>query len=71
MKWITNTYNPKLPDAKYNLVMEYYSPKDHEFAFRRHLEWLKDKIIGDPQATATHTVEELKKMNLVGVYEKG
>ncbi len=30
--------------------------------------WLADKVIGDPQPTATISVAELKEMGYVGVY---
>lgn len=32
--------------------------------------WLKDKIIGEPQATAHLGVDELKRMGVVGVYSR-
>lgn len=31
--------------------------------------WLKGKVLGDPKATYKYTVEELKRMDMVGVYE--
>ena len=55
MRWITNILDPK----KY---------KDSPQAIRNLNEWLSDKIIGEPQATTTYTVEELKKFDMVGVY---
>ena len=35
---------------------------------REYLVWLSDKIIGDPQATAHYSVEQLKSRGYVGVY---
>lgn len=32
------------------------------------MKWLADKIIGEPKATDTYTVQELKDMGMVGVY---
>ena len=72
MKFLTNTYNPKLPDAKMSLSVSFEDlliPNGVENALQRHLEYLSDKIIVRPEATSFYTVEELKKMGMVGVYK--
>lgn len=52
MKWLTNIGDPKKP---------VYDPEElHEY--------LKGKVIGDPQATSTYTVDQLKALGMVGVY---
>lgn len=33
-------------------------------------EWLQDKIIGEPKGTASRSVQELKNMDVVGIYEE-
>ena len=40
-----------------------------EYARASHNKWLQDKIIGDPVATSTYSVEELVAMGVFGVYE--
>ena len=70
--WIINTHDPKdVEGAKRNLRLsmeDFSTPDGRERAWQRHLEWLEDKAIGDPQATPSYTVEELKQMGVVGVY---
>lgn len=63
MKWLQNTYNPYNPDA------EYFFESDN-VSFFDFLESLKDKILGEPQATEEHSSQELKDMGYVGVYSK-
>lgn len=66
MRWLSNTYNPNLPDAKHHVdTMPHQTPEE---AWHWHKVWLSGKIIGEPQATDTYTVEQLKAMDLVGVY---
>ena len=40
----------------------------HVEAVQRMRDWLRGKMIGDPQPTSTYTAEQLKKMDMVGVY---
>lgn len=68
MKFLSNIYNPKEPDAKRMLVLSL--DETRETAWKHHLEWLQDKVIGDPQATKFYTMEQLKDMKMVGVYEQ-
>jgi len=66
MRWLTNTYDPSLPDVRMHVVRCF--PETFEESWRLHLDYLKDKIIGEPQATEKYTVEQLKAMGMVGVY---
>ena len=68
MKFLINTHNPARPDARRHVVLLFNETRD--LAWTREREWLSDKIIGEPRANETHTVKELKDMNLVGVYKK-
>lgn len=74
MKFLANTHDPEdVERAKKNLVLtfeEMNDPNGKEHAWQRHLEYLSDKIISDPQETAHYTVDELKAMGLVGVYTR-
>ena len=66
MEFLTNTHDPKDENARM-----YVARMPHETqgeAWRNHIQWLKGKIIGEPHATEAYTVEQLKEMNLVGVY---
>ena len=66
MKWIVNEYDPRKPDAK--MFLSKRTEETEEEAWRHYQEWLKDKTIGEPKATPQRTVEELKEMDIVGVY---
>lgn len=66
MKWLTNTYDPKKPEAKMYLVIPIEETRDQ--AWKNHLKYLEGKHIGNPKATEKHTVSELLDANLVGVY---
>ena len=68
MKFLTNTHDPKDKYAKMYVAHSLYETPAEAWA--HHVEWLKDKIIGEPQATETYTVEQLKEMGMVGVYRK-
>jgi hypothetical protein len=61
LKWITNHH----PDER-NVIIEF--GQSREEAVRHQREWLRDKVIGEPQGTEHYTVEKLKAMGLVGVY---
>ncbi len=67
MEWLTNIYNPELPDAKWYIPFSPYQTQGQ--AWEAHLKYLKDKIIGRPKANMM-TVEELEARDLVGVYKK-
>lgn len=67
MKFLTNIYDPKQPDAKQYLV--YRANEDREAQWQYHLRWLSDKYIGTPQPSDKYSVRALINMNIVGVYE--
>ncbi len=58
--------DPKGKNAKMFMALRY--EESREEAWVNYLKWLEGKIIGDPQATETYTVDELKEMGFVGVY---
>lgn len=64
MKWLSNISDPCAGGYVPALIGE--SP---EQARHKHQEWLSGKIIGAPQPTEHHTAEELRQMNMVGVYK--
>lgn len=66
MRFLSNTYNPDLPDARRYVSRN--SDETQDQAWEHHRQWLKGKIIGKPQATASKTVEELEAIDMVGVY---
>ena len=67
MKWLTNLFDPNHPDAKRGVTRRF--DETPEEAWNNQVLWLSDKIIGEPKATKHHSVDELKEMNLVGVYK--
>ena len=66
MRFLSNTHDPK--DKLAPMFVDRRFDETQEEAWRNHLEWLKGKVIGDPQATEAYTVAQLKEMGLVGVY---
>jgi hypothetical protein len=66
MKYLSNTYDPNAANAFYKVTRAYDETQVE--AWQHRLEWLKGKIIGEPQATKTYTVKQLKAMNMVGIY---
>ena len=68
MEFLTNTHDPKDKYAKMYVARSIHETQEQAWA--HHVEWLKDKVIGEPQATEAYTVEQLKQMGLVGVYRK-
>jgi len=66
MRFLSNTYDPRLPDAKNQVSCKI--GETHDLAWKRKLEWLAGKVISDPQPTSCHTVAELKAMGMVGIY---
>ena len=65
-RFLSNTHDPKDENAPMYVVRSFHETQEQAWA--NHLEWLKDKVIGDPQATEAYTVEQLKEMCMVGVY---
>jgi hypothetical protein len=71
MRFLTNIHDPEDPKAKMYLALsfeDFMDPQGHERAWQRHLDWLKDKVIGEPKGTDAYTSEQLKEMGMVGVY---
>lgn len=68
MKHISNIYNPCLPDARQHFIS--VVNMDSELQWREYLKWVYSNEVGDPQATDTYTVTELKVMGMIGVYKK-
>lgn len=66
MKWITNIYDPSKKDAK--KFLQRSIRETPEEAWRRHLQWLEGKTIGEPMPSDYYTVEQMKAQGLVGVY---
>jgi len=66
MRWISNTYDPKAPNADSH-VIQMFDQTQCEVIAAYHL-WLADKIIGEPKATEVCSVAVLRAMNMVGVY---
>lgn len=65
--FLTNTHDPN--DKRAEMHVDYRPLQEtRREAWLRHLEWLKDKVVGEPQATKHYTVEQLKEMKLVGIY---
>lgn len=69
LRFLTNTHDPK--DKLAPMYVSRSFDETQKEAWLRHLEWLKDKVIGEPQATKAYTTEQLKEMGLVGVYARG
>ena len=67
LRFCGNTYDPRRPDAgRYVARTQYESEQD---AVERHMDWLHDKMIGDPQrGSGEYNVERLKLEGSVGVY---
>jgi hypothetical protein len=68
MRYLTNLYDPTRLDALGQI--ERIPGETWTEAREHYREWLHGKIIGEPQATETYTVEQLKAMHMVGIYAK-
>ena len=66
LKWVSNTINPANPDADSYVAARF--DQSQADAIREYKCWLNGKVIGLPHATERFTVEELLKMDVVGVY---
>jgi hypothetical protein len=52
LQWLTNIIDPR-PAQKLGIAEP---------------DWLKNKVVGEPKASARYTVEDLKEIGFVGVY---
>lgn len=66
MRWIANTSDPRLGIRG---IVPCRTGQTQEEADQSYQDFLRGKVFGEPKATDTYTVEELKSMGLVGVYE--
>jgi len=68
VKFLSNIHDPRdKEDANMNLARKF--GESTEVAWEYYKNWLKGKVIGRPQPSATRTVEELEELGLVGVYD--
>ena len=66
MRFLSNTYNPKNDDVRFFVPRGFYETQEE--AWNHYVFWLKDKFIGEPEASEKYSVAELKEMGYVGVY---
>lgn len=64
MIWLTNCYNPYLPDSR---EKGYFDKTDEEW--QDFLKWISCKVISEPKSTTRYSTEELNRFGYVGVYE--
>lgn len=70
-RWITNLYDPWAKDALSHVVrLEGETLQNAQKRLERTKQWALEKRIGEPQETPYCSVEDLKKMGMVGVYER-
>jgi hypothetical protein len=58
MKWLTNLADPQNKNVTLSVSER-----------QEYVDYLKGKITGDPKETEIYSVEELKEMGMIGVYE--
>lgn len=68
MRWLTNIYDPSLPDFRHHIYVKVGETRSA--AEDRMRKWLEGKMIGEPVVPegSTQTMEQLKAQNIVGVY---
>jgi len=71
---LTNTFNPSHPNARnifenYKYVDLADDEKPHSDDWEFYKKWIKENVIGPPQATQWYTVEQLVAKNMVGIYK--
>jgi hypothetical protein len=66
MRHVTNTYDFRKPDARYNHV--FLVDVDQNVEWKNYIEWCNKHIIGLPKATSKYTVVELEIMGMIGLY---
>lgn len=71
-RFLTNTYNPYLPNAEMYLVYSFHAMDcgkvgcDREW--QHHLEYIESHIMGRPKATEKYTRQQLADEGMVGIY---
>jgi hypothetical protein len=70
MKWLTNIFKGDIQDVEYLKKIPLIRSSDHQKRCNELKIYVKDKVLGDPKATKKYTVQELKGMGAIGVYEK-
>lgn len=68
MRYLCNTFDQNHQNAKMYVLL--VQGKTRKEAWEQYKQWFADKVIGLPQATECHTVQELVNENIVGVYAK-
>ena len=66
MKFLTNIYNPTLPDAKKRVF--WWPGETQQEAWENQERWLSNKVLGLPKGTDAYSVQELIRGGMVGVY---
>lgn len=66
MRFLTNMQDPRKAGWERYQVHTFHGDPATENAHT--VEWLSDKWIGKPKATADYTTKQLRKMGLVGIY---
>lgn len=71
-RFLSNIYDPRLPNARMYLTFSYQAQQSGEAAmdieWQHHLDWINENIIDRPKATKKYTQEQLEAENLVGIY---
>lgn len=71
-RFLSNIYDTWRPDAERRMMHHYHDwragPEAMREAWKRHIKWVRQNVVSRPKATASHTVEELEAMHMVGIY---
>lgn len=71
MEHIKNGINPSAHRAKENHVyIPFSTDAQKEIQWQEYLSFVAQNKIGDPIGTEAFSVEELKGMNIIGIYKK-
>lgn len=71
LKFLSNTYDPKRPNARRYFVTSYEGWRDPgkgEWEWQQHLNWIAQNRVGRPMASDSYTTEQLEEMGMVGIY---
>jgi len=71
-KFLSNTYDPREPDAKRCHIYSHHAVHNGQtaidFEWEQHMKWINANVIDRPKATKKYTTEQLEKNGLVGIY---